>query len=114
MFGLAGSLFIMITQSPERSVCASPSVGADTNNAASARLKLSALKAKTPPGCRQHDLRHRRITTWLAEEKHAVHVKEAVGHDDLQTTMKYTHLAKEHLRSLVDDSPKRQREGLGT
>ena len=57
---------------------------------------------------------HRRITTWLAEEKHTVHVKEAVGHADQQTTMKYTHLAKEHLRSLVDDSPNRQRESLGT
>ena len=54
-----------------------------------------------------------RITTWIAEGKHPVHVKEAVGHADLQTTMKYTHLAKEHLRSLVDDSPKRQSEGLG-
>jgi site-specific recombinase XerD len=31
-----------------------------------------------------------------------VHVKEAVGHSDLRTTMAYTHLAREHLRSLVD------------
>ena len=50
----------------------------------------------------QHDLRHRRVTTWLAEEKSAVLVKEAVGHADLRTTMAYTHLAREHLRSLVD------------
>jgi hypothetical protein len=54
-------------------------------------------------GVRQHDLRHRRITTWLADGKNPVHVKEAVGHADLQTTMGYTHLAKEHLRSLVED-----------
>ena len=51
---------------------------------------------------------------WLAEEKHPVHVREAVGHANLQTTMRYTHLAKEHLRSLVDDSPKEQKERLGT
>ncbi len=70
--------------------------------------------AELPSNFRQHDLRHRRITTWLAEEKHAVHVKEAVGHAALQTTMRYTHLAKEHLRSLVDDSPKDRRERLGT
>ena len=67
-----------------------------------------------PQGFRQHDLRHRRITTWLAEEKHPVHVKEAVGHADLQTTMIYTHLAKEHLRSLVDEPNDEQASRLGT
>ena len=77
-------------------------------------FEKACLEAETPPGFRQNDLRHRRITTWLAEEKHTVHVKEAVGHADLQTTMKYTHLTKEHLRSLVDDSPKERRESLGT
>lgn len=30
-----------------------------------------------------------------------VKVKEAVGHADLRTTMGYTHLVREHLRSLV-------------
>ncbi len=83
-----------------------------------ASLRRSFEKARKAAGLpsdfRQHDLRHRRITTWLAEGKHPVHVKEAVGHANLQTTMKYTHLAKEHLRSLVDDSPKEQRERLGT
>ncbi len=47
--------------------------------------------------------RHRRVTTWLAEGKNPVHVKEALGHADLATTMGYTHLAKEHLRGLVDE-----------
>jgi site-specific recombinase XerD len=28
-------------------------------------------------------------------------VKEALGHSDLRTTMGYTHLAREHLRSLT-------------
>ncbi len=37
----------------------------------------------------------------------AVNQKEAVGHADLRTTMAYTHLAKEHLRSLADQEPKR-------
>ena len=37
-----------------------------------------------------------------------VHVKEAVGHADLRTTMQYTHLAREHLRPLVDQEPKRE------
>lgn len=64
----------------------------------------SAVKrARLPEGFRRHDLRHRRVTTWLAEEKNPVHVKESMGHSDLATTMAYTHLSREHLRSLVDD-----------
>jgi site-specific recombinase XerD len=64
----------------------------------------SAVKrANLPAALHQHDLRHRRVTTWLAEGKNPVHVKEAVGHADLRTTMGYTHLAKEHLRVLVED-----------
>ncbi len=39
----------------------------------------------------------------LAEEKNPVHVKESLGHSDLRTTMGYTHLSREHLRSLVDE-----------
>ncbi len=50
----------------------------------------------------QHDLRHRRVTTWLAEGKNPVHVKEALGHADLRTTMGYTHLVRERLHSLVE------------
>ncbi len=37
-----------------------------------------------------------------------MHVKEAMGHADLATTMGYTHLAKEHLRALVEQEPKRE------
>ena len=56
----------------------------------------------------QHDLRHRRVTTCLGEGKSAVLVKEAVGHADLGTTMEYTHLAREHVRGLVEQEPKRE------
>lgn len=58
--------------------------------------------AKLSPDLVQHDLRHRCVTKWLADEKSAVLVKEAVGHADLRTTMAYTHLAREHLRGLVE------------
>lgn len=61
----------------------------------------AAARAKLPAGWHLHDLRHRRVTTWLAEGQNPVHVKEAVGHADLRTTMAYTHLSREHLRSLV-------------
>lgn len=61
-------------------------------------------RAKLNVDVHQHDLRHRRVTMWLAREKNPVHVKEAMGHSDLRTTMGYTHLAKHHLRSLVEEA----------
>jgi site-specific recombinase XerD len=59
-------------------------------------------RAKLPADLHQHDLRHRRVTTWLAAGGDAVKVKEAMGHADLRTTMGYTHLVRENLRSLVE------------
>ena len=67
-------------------------------------FRKACQEAGTPAGFRQHDLRHRRVTKWLAEGASPVLVKEAVGHSALATTMGYTHLAREHLRALVDDS----------
>lgn len=66
-------------------------------------FKAAAERAKLPPEFVQHDLRHRRVTKWLADEKSAVLVREAIGHADLRTTMAYTHLAREHLRALVEE-----------
>ena len=59
-------------------------------------------RAKLPAGFCRHDLRHRRVTTWLADGKSAAIVQEAMGHSDLRTTMGYKHLSKEHLRALVE------------
>jgi site-specific recombinase XerD len=42
------------------------------------------------------------VTTWLAEGRVVVKVKEAMGHADLRTTMGYTPLAGEHLKALVE------------
>jgi integrase len=61
-----------------------------------------------PEGFVPHDLRHRRATSWIGAGADVVKVKEALGHADLRTTMGYTHLAREHLRSLVDGSDDRQ------
>ncbi|MGQ0641207.1 MAG: tyrosine-type recombinase/integrase [Gemmatimonadaceae bacterium] len=63
------------------------------------------VDAKLPEGLRQHDLRHRRVTTWLAEGKAAALVQEAMGHSDIRVTLGYSHLAREHLRALVDVEP---------
>lgn len=78
-------------------------------------FRAAAARAKLPPTFRQHDLRHRRATKWLAEGKNPVHVKEALGHSDLRRTIGYTHLAKEHLRVLVDEDVdhRSEREGAG-
>jgi integrase len=62
-------------------------------------------RAGLPAELRVHDLRHARATSWLAEGRNAVHVKEALGHADLATTMRYTHLLPVHLRALVSDIP---------
>lgn len=75
----------------------------------------AAKRAGLPPELHQHDLRHLRATTWLAKGANSVHVKEALGHSDLRTTMAYTHLSRKHLRSLVDEEPQRERlKDLGT
>jgi site-specific recombinase XerD len=66
-------------------------------------FKAACRRAALPDGFVRHDLRHRRVTVWLGEGKNPVHVKEAVGHADLATTMRYTHLSREHLRSLIED-----------
>ncbi|GIW51202.1 MAG: integrase [Gemmatimonadales bacterium] len=65
-------------------------------------VRNAAKRAGLPEDWRMHDLRHRRATTWLAEGKSPVLVKEALGHTDLRVTMNYTHLAREHLRALVE------------
>ena len=69
----------------------------------------SSLRCATRHNCSGH-VRHatlvrrrlKNVTLWLALGKNAGHVKEAVGHADLKTTMGYTHLAREHLRGLVE------------
>ncbi len=65
-------------------------------------LMSAAARANLPPDWRPHDLRHGKITGWLAGGNSPVLVKEAVGHSDLRTTMRYTHLVKTDLRALVE------------
>lgn len=49
----------------------------------------------------QHDLRHRRVTTWL-EEGHPIHVvQHAMGHSTVQVTEGYLHLTSRTLQQLV-------------
>jgi integrase/recombinase XerC len=65
----------------------------------------AARAAKLPEGFRRHDLRHRRVTTWLAEGKSPALVQMAMGHASISTTMGYSNLIAEHLRPLVEEAP---------
>lgn len=57
------------------------------------------------PDLRIHDLRHS-VATWLAEEGNAAQfIQQALGHQSLQTTMKYIHA--------VGAGPREALEGLG-
>jgi integrase/recombinase XerD len=66
-------------------------------------VMAAAKRAGIDTAWHPHDLRHRRVTTWLAAGKDVAKVRQAVGHADLRTTMGYTHLVPAHLRDLVDE-----------
>jgi integrase len=63
----------------------------------------AARKAKLPAGWRAYDLRHRRITLWRLEGKPDAVV--AVGHASLAMTKHYTHVERQHLKTLVTATP---------
>lgn len=63
----------------------------------------AAKRAGLPRDFRQHDLRHRRVTTWLAAGKPLALVQKAMGHASIRVTESYLHLVAEDLRALVDD-----------
>ena len=92
------------------SVRVAKGVGRRAGRADGTGVTKAIKRAELPEGFVLHDLRHRRATTWLADGQNVVHVKEALGHADLRTTMGYTHLAKEHLRSLVEERPELGRD----
>jgi site-specific recombinase XerD len=57
---------------------------------------------------RPHDLRHAFVTRKLAAGVPAQLVMKYVGHADLATTLRYTHLVPEHLRGVVEPVTIRQ------
>ena len=64
-------------------------------------FKAACKRAGLPATLRPHDLRHAFVTRKLAAGHSPVLVREIVGHADLRTTMKYTHLVRDDLRSVV-------------
>jgi len=74
----------------------------------------AAARAKLPRELRQHDLRHRRVISWLEQGHSPVLVKEAMGHANIATTMGYTHLVAAHLKTLVEPGRvARSKEAVG-
>lgn len=71
----------------------------------------AAKRAAIPAGFRQHDLRHRRVTKWLVEGASVVHVQHAVGHANIATTVKYTHLVDQHVDALLEHEAARGKSG---
>ncbi len=88
-----------------------PYVFASPTKAKAHRLDLFKpwRKIRKRAGCedlRIHDLRHS-VATWLADEGHAAQfIQQALGHQSLQTTMKYIHAASA--------GPREALEGLGS
>jgi integrase len=46
-----------------------------------------------------HDLRHRRVTTWLDEGQNPVHVQHWMGHSSFSTTQGYFRYLPQHLQA---------------
>lgn len=66
-------------------------------------FEAAVRRGALPEDLHQHDLRHRRVTKWLAEGKPAHIIQKAMGHSDLRTTLYYEHLVPEDLFCLVEE-----------
>lgn len=66
-----------------------------------------AARAAGLADLRPHDLRHAFVTRKLAEGGPVQLVSRYVGHADLATTLRYTHLVAEHLRAVVEEPEQR-------
>jgi integrase len=70
-----------------------------------ANIALKRIKQdQIPDRFVMHDLRHRRVTTWLAEGQTPVDVQYWMGHSSITTTMGYYHHVPKGLRPVGEQS----------
>jgi integrase len=62
-------------------------------------------RAELPADLVQHDLRHRRVTVWMAEGRPAQKIQKAMGHSHIKTTLLYEHMVDDDLLELVEPAP---------
>lgn len=62
----------------------------------------AAKRAGIRQGFRQHDLRHRACTEWLAAGTPTAIVQKAMGHSRLETTERYWNYLPEHFKQIKE------------
>ena len=73
----------------------------------------AAARAGLSSDLNQHDLRHARVTRWLAAGKPIHLVRQAMGHSTVKITEGYLHLVPAHLRQLVEEPGREELKELG-
>ena len=73
-------------------------------------INLQTSKSRIKSHVTPHTLRHTFATHLLNEGAELTTVKELLGHKNLSTTSIYTHLSKEHLRSVYLSSHPRSKK----
>ncbi|MGH7574305.1 MAG: hypothetical protein ACREM1_04135 [Longimicrobiales bacterium] len=69
----------------------------------------AARRASIATSFRQHDLGHRRVTKWLAARASCTYSTRSGA--NIATTMKYTHLADQHVDALLEHEATRGKAG---
>ena len=69
------------------------------------RLVLLSTSIKPPRGQASHILRHTFAAHFIMGGGHIVTLKEILGHASLNMTMRYAHLAPEHLHDAIRLGP---------
>jgi integrase len=77
-------------------------------------LETAAERAELPDAWQPRDLRTRRSVKWLREGHSPRHVQQALGHEDIKTTMKhYDRWADDEVAGLVLEGPQGPESAVG-
>lgn len=79
-----------------------------TNSGFSGRLRRYARRSGISKRITAHTFRHAIATEMLKAGADLRHIQELLGHDDLSTTQRYTHIIKEELKKVHDRTHPRE------